>query len=178
MTTLVFDTETTGFVDPFIVQLAAILVEDGSEVASMNVTIRPEGWTVPQEASNVHGISTEQAQKRGVPVYSALWLFDELCAVADIVIAHNLSYDSRVLHGEYKRLEKVWTPKASFCTMLALTPLCKLPSKRRGQFKWPKLSESHIWAFGEDFDGQHDALSDVRACHRLYQYLVTNNHIK
>lgn len=177
MRVLICDTETSCLNDKRIVQLACILVVDGKEVACLNTLIRPDGWTIDPRAQEVHGISLGDCERGGVGIAEALWLFDSLSDQADVVISHNYRFDSSVIHGEYARLEKVWNPKASFCTMLAMTPICKLPSKFRGQFKWPKLSESHIWAFGEDFENQHDAMSDVRACHRIYQYLVNNNHI-
>lgn len=59
---LFFDTETTGLKSPHIVQLAALLTEeDGRECARLNVIIQPEGWTIPDEAAAVHGITTDIA---------------------------------------------------------------------------------------------------------------------
>ena len=44
----------------------------------------------------------------------------------------------------------------------ATTEYCQLPGKYG--YKWPTLSELHIKLFGEDFEGGHDALEDVKAC--------------
>ena len=35
-------------------------------------------------------------------------------------------------------------------------------------YKWPKLQELHKELFGYPFEGDHDALVDVRACVRCY----------
>ncbi len=173
---LTFDTETHSLVEPHIIQLAAILTEDDKELASLNVIVKPDGWSVDPGAEAIHGISTEQAYRAGIPIYAALWIFDELCGQADLIVAHNYNFDSRVMVGEYKRLEKVWTPPPFRCTMHATTHICKIPGKR-GQWKWPKLIEAHQHFFGEGFDGAHDALADVRACHRVHRHLIENKLI-
>jgi DNA polymerase-3 subunit epsilon len=188
MKRLYYDTETTGFPakggaplsdQPHIVQLAAILVDDEEgEVASMNTIIKPDGWTVPEDAAAIHGISTEKAERFGVPITSAMSLFSQLCRQADQAIAHNDEFDLKLVTYEIERLGKpnvlLSTPR--FCTMKATTDICKLPG-RYGQFKWPKLIEAHQHFFSEGFDGAHDALVDVRACHRVHMHLIKNNLI-
>jgi DNA polymerase III epsilon subunit-like protein len=51
--------------------------------------------------------------------------------------------------------------------MKATTSICKLPGKY-GDYKWPKLQESHLHFFGKEFEGAHDAMADVRACAAVY----------
>lgn len=70
-----FDTETAGLpknfsapttdVDnwPRLVQLSWILTDERKEV----FIIRPDGFTIPEEASNVHGITTERASESRKP---------------------------------------------------------------------------------------------------------------
>lgn len=188
MKRIYYDTETTGFPAkagapqsewPHIVQLAAILVDDEEgEVASLNVIIRPDGWTVPDDAAKIHGITTEKAERFGIPIASAMSMFSQLCRQAEQAIAHNDEFDLKLVTFEIDRLAKpnvlLTTPR--FCTMKATTEICKLPG-RYGQFKWPKLIEAHQHFFGEGFDGAHDALVDVRACHRVHMHLLKNNLI-
>lgn len=184
-----YDTETTGFpakggaplsAQPFIVQLAAILVDDDKgEVASMNAIIKPAGWTVPEDAAKIHGISTEKAERFGIPIASAMSMFSQLCRQAEQAVAHNDEFDVELIGFEIDRLAKpnvlLETPR--FCTMKATTDICKLPGRYPGQFKWPKLIEAHQHFFSEGFDGAHDALVDVRACHRVHMHLLKNNLI-
>jgi len=184
-TTLYYDTETTKILQknapieeqPHIVQLAAILIDDDlGEIASINVIVKPDGWEVPEEAAQVHGITTEKAEKFGIPLIVALASFSNLCKVSDLLVAHNNYFDLGVLGFEYERLGKpnIMKEKNHFCTMNATTDLCRIPGKF-GKYKWPKLIEAHEMLLGETFDGAHDALVDVRACYRVHKYLIENN---
>jgi DNA polymerase-3 subunit epsilon len=181
---LYFDTETTGFPKspgtpldqcPFIVQIAAILIDDQhGEVASLNTIIKPEGWEIGEDVAAIHGISTEKANAFGIPSRVAIAFFSQLCRQADQVIAHNISFDLKIVAYEIERAgaANIIAEKPHFCTMEATTNICKLPGRYPGKFKWPKLIEAHRHFFGEDFDGAHDALADVRACVRIHQHLL------
>lgn len=187
MKRLYFDTETTGFPRsagapladcPFIVQLAAILVDDDQgEVASLNFIIRPDGWTISEEVAAIHGISTEKAEAFGIPAKVAMAAFSQVCRQADQVVAHNISFDLKLIAYEILRAQapNVIAEKEQFCTMEATTNICKLPGRYPGKWKWPKLIEAHTHLFSEGFDGAHDALVDVRACHRIHRHLIDNN---
>ena len=73
--TLLFDTETTGFVQkdyppdhpsqPHLVQLGMILADDASnEIQSVELIVRPEGYEIPKQASDVHKIYCQQTGAR------------------------------------------------------------------------------------------------------------------
>ena len=179
---LVFDTETTGIVDfrqapdakgqPRMVQLGALLLDqDGKEVAQLNTMIRPNGFAVPDEASMVHGITTEKASRYGVPLRFALHMFNQMAKCAEILVAYNIQYDDWVLRGEAAR-ECCDHPmnlqsKRYHCAMLLSKDILKLPGKYR-DYKWPKLQEAYRFFFNCDFDGAHDAMADVRATAAVY----------
>lgn len=185
MSILFFDTETTGKADfkappdaahqPRMVQLGALLTDDtGKELQSLSLIIKPEGWAIPDEASNIHGITTEIATRYGVTAKQALRLFREIWENAEIVVAHNVDFDSLIIDGEIFRLcggPKAWGKAQDiFCAMRAMTPICKLPGQY-SDFKWPKLQEAYKHAFGSEFDGAHDAMADVRACSKVYFWI-------
>jgi DNA polymerase-3 subunit epsilon len=183
---LIFDTETTGLKNykapkthpsqPRMVQLGAILMEDNGEVrGEVNLIIKPDGWTVPAEAAAVHGITTEIAEKYGIPVVIALNIFNRFSVMADTLVAHNFDYDDTVMQSEFARIGKdpEYLKKNSFCTMQAATNVVKIPSSRG--FKYPKLQETHKFLFGTEFEGAHDAMADVRACGRVYLELLKRN---
>jgi DNA polymerase-3 subunit epsilon len=184
MQRLYFDTETTGFPPktgapliecPHIVQLAALLVDDETgEVGSLNVIIRPEGWAISEDVAAIHGISTEKALACGIPVAVAMAAFCALAGNAAQVVAHNIPFDMALVCYEVERIgmRADFLNTDRFCTMRATTDICKLPGRFPGKFKWPKLIEAHRHFFGEDFDGQHDALADVRACARIHRHLL------
>lgn len=184
---LFFDTETTGKTNmrgriddanqPHIVQLGAIFTDDdGAERGSIDVIIKPNGWTIPKEASDIHGITTEDAERCGVSVESALSLLSSMVRSSEEIVAHNIDFDAFMLHVELSRLERVWKKVSGFrdrldlipmfCTMKSSTDICKIPGMYGN--KWPKLSEAYMHFFGEELTGAHDAMTDLRACKRIY----------
>lgn len=183
---LVFDTETTGLINykakktdscqPRMVQLGAILYEDNGQVrGEANLIIKPDGWTVPAEAAAVHGITTEIAERCGVPVVLALNIFNRWAGMADTIVAHNFDYDDVIMLSEFARIDRppAFKEKPAFCTMKASTDIVKVQGARGN--KWPKLQETHKFFFGVEFEGAHDAMADVRACGRVFFELLKRN---
>jgi len=75
---LFFDTETTGLPKnwkapvtdlnnwPRLVQLAFLYYDNnGNMISGGDFIIKPEGFTIPTEASRIHGISTDRAIQEG-----------------------------------------------------------------------------------------------------------------
>ncbi len=178
---LIFDTETTGViayskpigdpVQPHIVQLGAQLTNDeGLVKGEINLLVKPDGWTIPAEAQAVHGISTEDCEKFGVPIRSALGMFNLWLQMNPLLVAHNIDFDTFLVETEANRLGKppILSSLEKYCTMKNATDLVKIPNAKRGGYKWPKLQETHKFLFGEEFVGAHDAMADVRACGKCY----------
>lgn len=176
---LFFDTETTGKADfkasheakhqPHIVQLGAVLTEDdGTERASIDLIIKPDGWTIPEEAAAIHGITTEIAERCGVPLLHAASVFSRLLAQADTLVAHNIEFDVKMMRASFFRLGKPFSDdgKTFYCTMKAATDICRLPGLYG--YKWPTLQEAHVHFLKEEFKGAHSAIVDVLACKRIY----------
>lgn len=193
MKAIFVDVETTGKANfnaapeadlqPRIVQLAAILCDGPKEdLAQINLIINT-CINIPDEASQIHGITNARAKADGVPLFYALQVFWALAKHADVVVAHNIEFDWFVLEGESRRMVTDVHLRPKFCTMKEMALICKIPG-RYDDFKWPRLSEAYRYAFNEDFDGAHDALADVRACKRLYFWLkdrpvpIPQSHIK
>ncbi len=190
MKRLYFDTETTGTLPrwgaslanaPHIVQLAASLRCDARGVlASINVIIRPDGWTIPAEAAAVHGITTETAMELGIPIVVALACFSQMVSVADQVVAHNMDFDDPVVGFEIERLGKVnrLLEKPKFCTMKASVDIVKIPPTPKmvragfNHYKSPSLMETYVHLFGREFDSAHDALADVNACAEIHAEIL------
>lgn len=191
---LFFDTETTGFfqdrlpVDhpeqPHIVQLAAQLCEDdGESVAGFYFIVDP-GVSIPERASDVHGITNEIAAELGVSPEFALQAFTHLYQRADLVCAHNIKFDRGVIEAAISRHYRKVMPlrKPLYCTMEAASPIINLPPTERmiaagfDKPKPPKLEEAIRYFFNEDLDGAHDAMVDVTACRRVYLHLKSLEH--
>lgn len=192
---LFFDTETTGFfqdrltvddpAQPYIVQLAAQLCDEGGEaISGFSFIVDPgigDGIDIPARASEVHGITNERAVQFGVSPEFALSAFTHLYQRADTVCAHNIKFDKGVMEAAIARHYKKVMPlrKQLFCTMEAATPIINLPPTERMRAvgidkpKPPKLEECIRHFFGESLEGAHDAMIDVAACRRVYFHLKT-----
>ncbi|HWQ65708.1 MAG TPA: 3'-5' exonuclease [Methanospirillum sp.] len=185
---LIFDTETTGLPleekDPFhypdywprIVQIAWILCDENACISEEHcLIVKPEGFTIPQKASQIHGITTEVAIKEGIPIGEMLEIFSKAIEVTDIIVGHDIDFDRKVVTSEYAR-KKQNAPiygKEHHCTMKASTDLCKLPtlSNRRG-YRQPTLAELQRYLFEEECAESHDTLTGVKACSRCYFELL------
>lgn len=180
-TYLFFDTETTGvprnykapLTDfdnwPRLVQLAYQAYDDkGKLIADGDVIIKPEGWTIPAEASAIHGITQEQAEKEGLSLNSVLHDFRDMIEGAKYLVAHNMGFDECIVGSEFLRagMPNLIQEKNRLCTMLATVDFCALPG--RYGFKWPKLSELHRKLFNEDFSGAHNAAVDIEATAKCF----------
>lgn len=187
---LFFDTETTGLPDfkapsesahqPHIVQLAALLVDmDTREtIQSMDVIIRPDGWTIPNEVAAVHGITTEHAIDVGIPESLAISMFMELWA-GRTRVAHNQQFDARIVRIALMRFQgedsaDVWKSGPAECTATMATPICQLPPTAKmvragfNKFKTPNLGEAYRHFTGNELVNAHSAMADVLACRDVY----------
>ena len=182
-TVLFFDTETTGLPKsskalleeldnwPRMVQLAwATCSSDDVEAETYNYIIKPDGYTIPSFVAGIHGITTERAIDEGVPIDGVLEGFRDAIYNADLLVAHNMSFDEKIVGAEFLRANffNYLEDKPRLCTMRCSTGLCKIPQKGRGGYKWPKLAELHQFLFGCGFDGAHNARNDVAAGVRCY----------
>lgn len=180
MDLLFFDTETTGVPiwqepsesegQPHIVQLAAVLVDAESREIKKElcVTVKPDGWVIPDDVVEIHGITTEKAAEFGIPEPEALDLFLEMYHQASIRIAHNTTFDNRMIRIALKRYQpdlisdEEWKDKTRyFCTLLN----CK---KIMGGKSGHTLAEAYKHFTGKDLVGGHDALVDAKACMEVY----------
>ena len=178
---LFFDTETTGLPRnykapvsnssnwPRMVQLAWLVYDDsGKRIDGEDFIIIPEGFSIPAGASKVHGITTERAHKEGYELEYVLRVFAEQIEKADSIVAHNISFDEKIVGAEFyrKRIPSALFDKPRLCTMQNSTNYCRIPGPYG--YKWPKLSELHYKLFGENFEDAHDAAADINATARCF----------
>ena len=190
---LFYDTETSGLPlwtdpsedprQPHLVQVGALLVDPESRqiLSTLDVIVRPDGWLIPDDVAAVHGITTERADALGVPESLALEMLLALHERSDLRVAHNESFDMRMVRIAIKRsfdlpdaAADAWKAAPAACTQRLATPILKLPptdrmrAVGRSHYKSANLAEAHRHFFGGDFDGAHSALADAQACMRVY----------
>jgi len=209
MKPIVYDTETSGLPDwkepseapqqPHLVEIAALLFDGTTEIDRFHAIVRPDGWEIPEEVSKIHGITTERALDVGLPEPEAVARFLAMHAQSDMRVAHNESFDARILRIALKRygngasgwdmltqderdaIADAFKAAPSYCTCTAAKPLMKLPPTEkmlanprfRNSYKQPNLQEAHQHFLGKTFDGAHGALADAEACARVFFALTT-----
>lgn len=180
----IYDTETTGLWkdgldvahpnQPKIASLSALRVKyNGVIEASMDVIVKPDGWTIPEAAAKVHGITTERAMAEGIPLLEAMRQFNDIVKGCDRMIGHNEAFDNKVIRHALKIIKrKIDLPEKRSCTMMMAKNVVKKPPKFPGaDYAWPNLQETYVFLFGREFQGAHTSLADVNACMEIYREL-------
>ena len=188
---LFFDTETTGLPRnwkapvtevnnwPRLVQLAFIFYDrNGNKITDGNHIVKSEGFTIPVEASRIHGITTERAIQEGRPLLTVLQEFQSLINQAEVLVAHNINFDEKIVGAEFlrNRMQNSVALKRKICTMQSTNNFCALDGPYG--YKWPKLSELHIKLFGTGFEEAHNAAVDIEVTARCFWKLKEIGIIK
>lgn len=184
---LTFDTETSGLEDwkrdeddpaqPHLVQIGAVVADrTWREIASIRLIVRPEGWTITKEATEVHGITNDVASRYGVHVKVALNALMGLVATCKYIAAHNMDFDTRIVQREIRRL-------GSTDPGLSRTRLRKICTMNTGAAimpdgKYPNLAMLYEGLIGEPHTEAHDGLSDARAAMQCFRRLVERKLIE
>lgn len=189
---LIFDTETTGLPKrwnapitdtdnwPRCIQIAWQLHDEmGNLVEHQDMLVQPDGFNIPYEAEQIHGISTALAEQKGKPLQEVLEAFNIALDKAKFVVGQNVDFDINIMGCEFHRMDVenslTELPVLDTCTE-ATAELCKIPGGRGGKFKLPTLTELHEFLFGEPFAEAHNATADVEATTRCFLELVRKKH--
>lgn len=191
MKALVYDTETTGLPDwnkpsedasqPRITQICAELFDDetGEVLSAFHSIIKPDGWTIPPDLEKLTGSTNEKANAVGIDMRLVLPVFMDMWAKADFRIAHNESFDMRMVRIELFHVGPMtmadpWKAGKAFCTQNKSQAIINLPptdrmlaSGRRGP-KPPNLGEAYLHFTGKPLENAHNASVDVMACKAVY----------
>ena len=175
---LFLDTETTGVTpqDRMVSICWALYDSDGEELMIKHHIIYPEEFDIPDHAVEIHGITTEIARQRGIPLKDALTqLHDDIEEHEPThCIGHNVSFDIRIVKREYAdtSVRENISPLPIFCTMRQTIHICRIPRSSGSRFKPPKLEELHKHLFGDSHGDAHDAKADVKACAKCFFRLL------
>ncbi len=158
----IFDTETTGLPKsrlpsfrgpnnwPHIVSISWVILNAVTNIidSRRHYIIKPNGWTIPQDAIKIHGITNEKAHEEGGDLGNVV---DEFLAQDyDVLVSHNLDFDFNVLDNAIRwDLHRPWSGirQQKMCTMELSRDLCRIPRPLGDQYKAPKLMELYQHAF-------------------------------
>lgn len=193
---LVFDVETTGLLPtpyskpiipselPHIIQLSWVLYDINEKriVKKYNTYVQPPSDVIIKPIiTELTGITREIVDKHGIEITEAIESFYNAYLEADIIIAHNLSFDINMilLEGcvkipamrgmfDFQVLED--RKKHLYCTMQESIDLCKIErtNSRGVYYKQPKLVELYKHLFGKEPENLHNSAVDVAACLRCF----------
>ena len=155
---VVFDTETTGCSSwDEICQIGAAEYIGGKLTRTLSLyicpTCRMNAW-----AEAVHGLSMEFLRENGIAPPEAMRRFFECVGQNAMLVAHNATFDLRMLNCECEKFGLVFTPEGlETCDTLALS------RKLRPDLESHALARL-IDALGIDGVNSHDALDDALAC--------------
>lgn len=137
---LYFDTETTGLYPGEICQLA-YLMQDEEKTVAKNMFFTVD--YVEAGAFAVHGFTPSVLAELsdGKIFCDRIDEIEKDFLTADVVVAHNTSFDFAFMRKEFERCGREFCVKAEFCSMKRTVALCKLPKTRGAGYKYPKLSE-------------------------------------
>ncbi|WP_445383245.1 DNA polymerase III subunit alpha [Robiginitalea sp. IMCC43444] len=184
----IFDTETTGLPKrwdapvsdtdnwPRCVQIAWQLHDEmGQLIEQFDALVQPEGFNIPYDAEQIHGISTELASERGLPLSEVLEKFKLALERTKFLVGQNVGFDINIMGAEFLRAG-MENPLEAFPVLDTCTEttaeLCQLPGGRGGKFKLPTLTELHQHLFGEAFKEAHNATADVESTARCFLELI------
>ncbi|APG61006.1 DNA polymerase III subunit alpha [Christiangramia salexigens] len=185
---LIFDTETTGLPKrwdapltdsenwPRCIQIAWQLHDDmGNLIENQDYLVKPDGFDIPYDSERIHGISTDLANEKGIPLQEVLEKFNDALNRSKFVVGQNVGFDINIMGAEFIRMNFENSmqdmPVLDTCTEVTAS-LCKIPGGRGGKFKLPTLTELHEFLFDEAFAEAHNATADVEATTRCFLELI------
>jgi DNA polymerase-3 subunit alpha len=185
---LIFDTETTGLPRnynapltdfdnwPRMVQVAWQLHDEkGNLLAHDSIIVKPEGYTIPFNAVQIHGITNERANEEGEDLKGTLQKFMDAVGKSTYMCGHNIEFDINIIGSELLRcgLPNVFEGKGVIDTKNdQTTEFCAIPGGRGGKFKWPTLTELYSKLFNDTFAEAHNAAFDVTATAKVFFEII------
>ena len=144
-----------------LVSVGIVIFEDGKEVDSLEMIVKPDGYTVTAE--EIHGLSHEHCLSNGMDwdvVYNNLqYIIQEY----KHVVGHNLAFDMSVINAEcYRRGYTAFAFDSTTCT---------LKLSKQVLSKGFKLGILYRLLTGETLEDAHSAVPDARASGVVYNVL-------
>jgi len=189
MVTFVFDTETTGLLPRNannvsdskmwescrLVQIAWQKYDNAQNLIDKQCfIIKPDNYIIPDNAANIHGITTDYAIDNGITIIELIKILSEVIEDVDIIVAHNINFDDLIIQSELYRYRAFdtycqWSKIEKKCTMVMGKAAMKLK-------KWPKLIDLYQLCFLDiplpDVK-LHSADADTMLCAEIYFNLIS-----
>lgn len=142
---------------------------------------------IAPSAAKVHGITRESLMKKPKTMFTTIEdAIDELkrdVEECDVFVGHNIDFDIERIEEEIQRTKTVFSSTnriykelldginaKKYDTMKQTKSTCRIPGKKLGSIKDPKLSEAYEHFFDDEANEKalHNALVDIIVCLRVY----------
>ena len=156
------DFETTGLKDPMPVSLALIRMKNDKNIYAKYFLINPEK-SIDYSAYLVHKISKEMVEKQ--PNFVEVWKEIKPYISGQIVVGHNVRYDSGVIVNCIRRYGLDCEPYHTICT-------CDNAKKMIAKEDVPNYKLDTVCDyFNIKLETHHDARDDTNACRLIFNKL-------
>jgi DNA polymerase-3 subunit epsilon len=159
---------------PHIVQFAAIKVDPETRlpIASINAIIKPDGWDIPPEASNIHGITVNHAMMHGVSESEVIAEFAVMIAMGEEIICHSSAFIGKILRTAAKRylgdqIADEWKERGLTCTAKLTKEIVRIPAAKTG-YKLPTLEQAYSHFTGKELIAKNNAMICADAIREVY----------
>ena len=176
---VVFDTETSGLCEGFNTILSLSWQVLDANLEKVAEESRFFDWPkdksrIQEKAIEVNGLTEERLAELGTcDKREALQEFTEAIDGADLLVAHNGSFDLGFIQAEASEANvAINLNKPMFDTMLRMTDYCHIP-RGNGEWKWPRLNElaACLGIYTDDIDW-HQSASDLEVTARCFRKIV------
>ena len=155
---------------PRLVQIAWILSDSKKKIISKkNYIIKPSGFSIPFDATKIHGITNSYAIVNGYPLNIILNDFIIEMQKSNYLVAHNMSLYEKIIGAELIRASyniHLLDKRFKICTMKESINFCKI--KGTIGYKWPKLPELYYKIFQSTIIESHNAEVDLETIFKCF----------
>ena len=146
---------------------AARFSSRGRLIDTFDAIVHPTDFIISQGSIDIHGITQEEAMKRGRPFVEVFMDFMKFVGSrTKTLVAHNAKFDTSVLRSEMIR------HNINLSLIDDINFRCTHELYKERFLKPIKLVDLYENIFGERFENAHNSLADCIACGRVYPYLL------
>ena len=146
---------------------AARFSSRGRLIDTFDAIVYPTDFIISQGSIDIHGITQEEAMKRGRPFVEVFVDFMKFIGShTKTLVAHNAKFDVSVLRSEMIR------HNIDLSLLDDINFRCTLELYRERFLKPIKLGVLYEELFGEPFENAHNSLADCIACGRIYPFII------
>ncbi|MBU1821390.1 MAG: 3'-5' exonuclease [Bacteroidetes bacterium] len=191
MNYLIIDTETNGLPQsnylpvtdlpnwPRLISVAwGLYDEDGQELDRHYDLVKPEGFRWNKVAQRIHGITPEQAERKGKPLAEVLEQLLRDVEKADAWVGHNIGLDYGVLGAEFIRIQQEQPGRVGELPARPLLCTMEASAKVTSTREPARLDELYKQLTGRPMKGIHDALADMLATAKCFFELKRRGYIE